>query len=553
MAEQPPPTPSELLRMVTELRQAMAEENQRMANQIANLNNTRTENNNDRQERTEEAEQQLGPTHVSDTARQEEEQPEHNEEAQKDIENDDQESSPGPFTEEVMNFVLPRRFTLSTTLTPYDGLGDPKKYIKKFTSIIIVNGASDKVLYRCFPSYLDGPALDWFCSLPAGSISRFRDISKPFEEHFAGSAIYLHDSDYLNTVKQGQHESLKDYMTRFTKIAIRQIDIEELRQARKVEKPHYRDDDKTWDSKKNFKPIPRYETYTKFNTKRDDIIKEILNSKLIKPPRKASSYPDSKGTDRSKYCSFHQKHGHNTDDCIIAKDLLERLARQGHLDKYISSHTQRRAPPSGDQSLVTQHGRDRDRPNNSHPELPTRTINCISGGFAGGGATSSARKRSYRAILSINADQSQQQPLPRSPQITFQTADHDTSVANLDDPVDNTIATDFWPTLLPNSQYRVQLKTTSNGLHTSTDPPTHKGVEQHIPRESNGRADILSKLASTQPNGSSLYQSTLLKPSIELTQVLSVTQEADWRSPYIQYLQTGILPGNVENARHFHR
>nr|XP_025684548.1 uncharacterized protein LOC112785303 [Arachis hypogaea] len=75
----------------------------------------------------------------------------------------------------------------------------------------------------------------------------------------------------------------------------------------------------------------------------------------------------------------------------------------------------------------------------------------------------------------------------------------------------------------------------------------------HTPRESNGRADILSKLASTQPNGSSLYQSTLLKPSIELTQVLSVTQEADWRSPYTQYLQTGILPGDVENARHFRR
>ncbi|XP_072066954.1 uncharacterized protein [Arachis hypogaea] len=78
-------------------------------------------------------------------------------------------------------------------------------------------------------------------------------------------------------------------------------------------------------------------------------------------------------------------------------------------------------------------------------------------------------------------------------------------------------------------------------------------VQQHIQRESNGRADILSKLASTQPNGSSLYQSTLLKPSIELTQILSVTQEAYWRSPYIEYLRTGILPGDVENARHFRR
>ncbi|XP_072080968.1 uncharacterized protein [Arachis hypogaea] len=61
-------------------------------------------------------------------------------------------------------------------------------------------------------------------------------------------------------------------------------------------------------------------------------------------------------------------------------------------------------------------------------------------------------------------------------------------------------------------------------------------VQQHIPRESNGRADILSKLASTQPNGSSLYQSTLFKPSIELTQILSVTQEADYEDSLVHYL-----------------
>ncbi|XP_025670070.1 uncharacterized protein [Arachis hypogaea] len=384
MVEQLLPTPSELLQMVTELRQAnqrMAEENQRMANQIANLNNTWIENNNDRQEPTGETEHQSGPTHVSGTARHEEDQPEHDEKARPEDENDHLESSPGPFTAEVMNFVLPRRFTLPTTLTPYDGLGDPKKYIKKFTSIMIVNGASDKVLCRCFPSYLDDPALDWFCSLPAGSISRFRDLSKPFDEHFAGSAIFLHDSDYLNTIRKGKQESLRDYMTRFTKIAMSipdlhpelelhaiksglrpgkfqetiavakpktmaefrekakgYIDIEELQQARKTEKSHYRDDDKMRDNKKNFKLTPRYESYTKFNTKRDDIIKEILNLKLIKPPKKSGSYSDSKGADRSKYCSFHQKHGHTTDDCVIVKDLLKQLARQGHLDKYISGH-----------------------------------------------------------------------------------------------------------------------------------------------------------------------------------------------------------------------
>ncbi|XP_016178777.1 uncharacterized protein LOC107621258 [Arachis ipaensis] len=241
---------------------------------------------------------------------------------------------------------------------------------------MIVNGASDTILCRCFPNYLDGPALDWLCALPAGSILRFQQLAKLFEDHFAGSAIYLHDSDYLNTIKQRQNESLKDYMTRFTKVVISipdlhpevrlhaiksglrpgkfqetiavskpktlaefrekakgQIDIEELKQARKSDKTNYRDEEKVHNSKKNFKLTPRFDSYTQFNAKREDIIKEILNSKLIKPPRKAGTYQDTKHVDKSKYCTFHQKHGHTTDECVVAKDLLERLARQGHLDK----------------------------------------------------------------------------------------------------------------------------------------------------------------------------------------------------------------------------
>ncbi|XP_015959814.1 uncharacterized protein LOC107483718 [Arachis duranensis] len=425
MAEQLPPTLFELFQMVTELRQAnqcMTEENQRMAQQIANLNNTRIKNNNDRQERTEEAEQQSELTHVFDTVGQKEEQPEHNEEARPDDENDNQESSPRPFTVEVMNFVLPRRFTMLTTLTLYDGLGDPKKYIKKFTSIMIV-------LFPNFETY-QSPLRNTLLDRP---------------------------STYT-----GQHEGLREYMTRFTKIAMSIPDLHpevelhaiksglrpekfqkiivvakpktmaEFREKAK-EKPHYQDNDRTRDNKKNSKPASRYESYTQFNTKRDDIIKEILNSKLIKPPRKVSSYPDSKGMDRSKYCSFHQKHGHTTDEFVIAKDLLERLARQGHLDKYIGGHIQRRTNSSGEQNSATQHGRVKDLPDTSHPDKPRRIINYIFGGFAGGGTTSSARKRSYRAMLSIEANQTQQQTLSQFPQITFHTANHNTNVTNLND------------------------------------------------------------------------------------------------------------------------
>ncbi|XP_016195221.1 uncharacterized protein LOC107636211 [Arachis ipaensis] len=310
------------------------------------------------------------------------------------------------------------------------------------------------------------------------SISRFQELAKLFEDHFVGSAIYLHDLDYLNTIKQGQNENLKDYMTRFTKIAMSipdlhpevhlhaiksglrpgkfqetvaltkpkilaefrekakgQIDIEELRQAQRANKPQYRDEDKAQNSKKNFKLTPRYESYTQFNTKWDDIIKEILNSKLIKPPRKAGTYQDGKNVDKSKYYTFNQKHGHTTDECVIAKDLLERLARQGHLDKYISGHMQRCVPASTENTSAEQLHRGKKKTSSGQYDQPRDIINCISGGYASGGASNSAQKRSIREMYSLEGSQNEPKPLPHFLQMTFTFADFNRNIQNVDDPV----------------------------------------------------------------------------------------------------------------------
>ncbi|XP_025692766.1 uncharacterized protein [Arachis hypogaea] len=256
----------------------------------------------------------------------------------------------------------------------------PKKLYSAYRT-----GANEPVLYRAFPTYLDGAALLWFSKLPEGSISSFEDLARSFIDYFAASRIYVHGSDYLGTIKQGQHESLKDYMTRFAdatmeiqdldpavhlhalKAGLRpgkfretiaitkpktleefreraagQMEIEELREAQKSDKqPHRRDEERTLrspgnrDTKKPSKPVSKYNTYTRFNTRRENIIREILNAKIIKPPARAGNYQDQRFVDKTKHCAFHRKFGHTTDDCIVAKDLLERLARQGLLDKYI--------------------------------------------------------------------------------------------------------------------------------------------------------------------------------------------------------------------------
>ncbi|XP_057745362.1 uncharacterized protein LOC130963247 [Arachis stenosperma] len=211
-----------------------------------------------------------------------------------------------------------------------------------------------------------------------------------------------------------------------------QIDVEELRQARKTERsPTSKEDDKHRDNKKTFKPVPCYDSYTQFNTKRDDIIKEILSSKLIRPHRKAGNYPESKGVDKSKYCTFHQKHGHTTDECVIAKDLLERLARQGHLDKFIAEHMQKNTIPAPDTSAAGTSSKGKEKA----PAQPRGVINCISGSYAGGGHTSSAQKRTYRAMLAVTDAPNNPQPTTNVPEVTFRSADLNGVDTNLDDPV----------------------------------------------------------------------------------------------------------------------
>ncbi|XP_016172317.1 uncharacterized protein LOC107614688 [Arachis ipaensis] len=175
---------------------------------------------------------------------------------------------------------------------------------------------SDPILCQSFPTFLDGTALLWFSNLPKGCISNFDEFAKLFTNHFAASKIYVRDSDYLSTIKQGQHESLKEYMTRFTEVAMQipdlnpevqlhaiksglhpgnfqkaivvakpktleefrekatgQIEIEELREAQKNERPTKREEERPHrsinkDPKKSFKLAPKFDSYTKFNTKK---------------------------------------------------------------------------------------------------------------------------------------------------------------------------------------------------------------------------------------------------------------------------------------------
>ena len=91
--------------------------------------------------------------------------------------------------------------------------------------------------------------------------------------------------------------------------------------------------------------------------------------------------------DNTRYCEFHRDHRHRTDDCIQLRKEIEYLIRRGYLRRYIASEGQDQAqPPPPWQPTPTQH------------QQPLGEIHVVSGGFARGGESSSARNAHLRSI-----------------------------------------------------------------------------------------------------------------------------------------------------------
>ena len=100
--------------------------------------------------------------------------------------------------------------------------------------------------------------------------------------------------------------------------------------------------------------------------------------------------------DNTKYCEFHRDYGHRTDNCIQLKREIEYLIRRGYLRRFISPESQA-------------HNQAQNQTPTQQPQLQQTTtqhqqslgeIQVISGGFVGGGESSSAQKAYLRSIRS---------------------------------------------------------------------------------------------------------------------------------------------------------
>ena len=67
-----------------------------------------------------------------------------------------------------------------------------------------------------FPNSLKGAVRKWFTKLPTLSIDDFEQLSSSFLCHFIGGQHPKRRADHLLTIKQGENETLRSYVKRFT-------------------------------------------------------------------------------------------------------------------------------------------------------------------------------------------------------------------------------------------------------------------------------------------------------------------------------------------------
>ncbi|XP_025703531.1 uncharacterized protein [Arachis hypogaea] len=144
---------------------------------------------------------------------------------------------------------------------------------------------------------------------------------------------------------------------------------------------------------------------------------ETCHTERLPPPRPIKN---KKGEGRrGGYCEYHNLYGHSTNDCYDLKNVIEKLAREGQLDRFLmerSDHHDKRKRDGEDQ---------RDPP----PQTLERHIHMISGGFGGGGLTKSSRKRHLKEVYQVGGE------APDLPTISFTKEDGQGVIPGHDDPV----------------------------------------------------------------------------------------------------------------------
>ncbi|XP_020891261.1 uncharacterized protein LOC110231012, partial [Arabidopsis lyrata subsp. lyrata] len=131
-----------------------------------------------------------------------------------------EETQRSPFTARLSAVHV--RYVNKVNLVPYNGLTDPKIFLKSMC--IAINRAhftaeeSDAGSCQLFVENLTGDALNWFSRLEVNSINSYRELTAVFLQHHSVFMIKEATNADLWTMSQKESEPLRTFIERFKKV-----------------------------------------------------------------------------------------------------------------------------------------------------------------------------------------------------------------------------------------------------------------------------------------------------------------------------------------------
>ncbi|XP_057739847.1 uncharacterized protein LOC130956936 [Arachis stenosperma] len=190
-----------------------------------------------------------------------------------------------------MRTKVPKNFK-SPDMDLYDGTTNSKHHLSNFKSRMYLMDASDATRCKVFPTTLTKAAMKRFDSLPPRSVTSFDDLSHKFLTYFSIQKDKVKHAPSMLGVKQEVGEPLRDYMERFNKAC---LEIQDL-------------------------PI-------------EAVIIGLVNGLRERPF--SQSILKRHPTSLTVQTLYHKLYKHSINDCYDLKNVIEKLAREGQLDRYL--------------------------------------------------------------------------------------------------------------------------------------------------------------------------------------------------------------------------
>ncbi|GKB31339.1 hypothetical protein Tco_0870740 [Tanacetum coccineum] len=225
--------------------------------------------------------------------------------------------------------------------------GDPDNFLHLFEGAIRMQKWLMSVACHMFTYTLKDYARIWRNSQKAGSILNYEDLKAKFRSYFSQQKRFTKTHLVVHNIKQREGESARAFATSLKARNLVEHLFTDLPSTYKglMEKTY------TWIEVKevaiNGAPSDRRDNFKSLSKSPREILAiEKVARSFEQPPLMLGS---KRSRDMSKFCYFHEDHGHNTNDCRQLKSQIEEAVRSGQLSHLVKGIKKERTITSDSQ------------------------------------------------------------------------------------------------------------------------------------------------------------------------------------------------------------